>query len=227
MLYKTTDPSAFQSHAATSISAFLNSVLAEKSLANVALSGGKSPVPVYQALALSPVAWSRVNLFLADERYAPLNSEESNHRMVQENLVNRVKQVKNFYHYNTRKPIKGIVSQYQALLEARERPLFDLVVLGLGEDGHTASLFPHGSALHEKNRLVMHTQKPDSVHPQDRMTLTFPAILSSRKIIFLIQGKSKSAVLDRWLNASPPPTDELPATGILAHPDVEIFYLMN
>lgn len=223
-LYKTRDLKHFIQAATSAIESFLVKQFEEKQFANVALSGGQSPAPVYSALSRSSVPWNRVNLFLVDERYVPQNSKESNTNMIQKTLIDEVKQVKNFYTYNTRKPIQEIVHQYQEMLEIRPKPLFDLVVLGLGEDGHTASLFPHDPALKETRRLVLHTQKPDPLNPQDRMTLTFPALLSSHKIIFLIQGKSKAKTVDRFV-AGQASIDELPATGILTHPDIEVFYL--
>ncbi len=106
-------------------------------------------------------------------------------------------------------------------MEQFDHPLFDLVLLGLGEDGHTASLFPHDTALNENRRLVAHTIQPDS--GQDRMTLTFPAILDSKKIIFLIQEKEKEDVVNRWLDKKAS-VDELPAVKILEHSDVGVFY---
>lgn len=202
---------------------FLIEKLKGKKVVRMALSVGSSPVPVYEALAKSKrIPWSRVTLFLVDERYVPLNSKDSNYGMIKKVLVDTVKNMRKFYHYNTRDPIETIVDQYQKTLQQFENPLFDLVILGLGADGHTASLFPGSSALHEKNRLVLHTTSSET-NTFDRMSLTFPAILNSGKIIFLIQGSGKKPTLDRWLSGEAS-VDEIPATAILKHPDVEVFY---
>jgi len=217
--FKNTDE--YAKEAAKSIESAILGGLKDKKSVRVALSGGTSPLPVFKALMNCDIPWSRVYLFLVDERYVPLNSKASNYKSIKENLVDRVKQVKHFYHYNTRDPIQTIVDQYQKTLQQFDEPLFDLVVLGMGEDGHTASLFPNEDVIHEKNRLVVRSTAPD-VNTQDRMSLTFPSILNSRKIIFLIKGKAKEAVVDRLLN-SDEPIDSLPAKGVLGHADVSIF----
>lgn len=203
------------------IEAFVTEQLKDQKIVRIALSGGKSPIPVYIKLTESKnIPWSRVTLFLVDERYVPLNSEDSNFRMINENLASNVKNLRKFYHYNTRDPITTIVDQYQKALDQFESPLFDLIILGLGADGHTASLFPNSPALHEKNRLVVHTQSADGM---DRMSLTFPAILDCKKIIFLIQGADKKDIVDKW-SAQKATADELPAIRIFEHPNVEAFY---
>lgn len=209
-----------------SIAKAILEALEKQKTIRVALSGGRSPIPVYEALAeISTIPWNRVNLFLVDERYVPLNSNESNFKMIKTRLVDKVKNLRQFYHYNTRDPIKTIVDQYQKTLQQFEKPLFDLVVLGLGEDGHIASLFPKEAALEEMNRLVVHTKSPD-INTQDRMTLTFPAVLNTKKIIFLILGSEKEDVLKRWLEGGET-VENLPAMGVLRHPDINIFYLPN
>ncbi len=223
-VYKTNSLPEFVHAAQNCIESFVKEQCRHKRILRVAVSGGESPIPVYEALAHSKsVPWSRIQLYLVDERMVPLNSDESNYKMIQNHLVEPAGNARKFYHYNTREPITKLMAQYQAMLELFEPPLFDLVILGLGTDGHTASLFSHSPALHESRRLVMHTVRPGA-EPQDRLTLTFPAILSSEKIVFLIQGKNKAQVVDRWLTGSAS-VDDLPAKGILAHPNVDVFYL--
>ncbi len=226
IIYNTSHQRDFVEKSVEAIETFLLKRFKERRILRVALSGGQSPIPVYQALAHSKkIEWSRIQLFLVDERYVPLNSEDSNYRMIQESLIEPAGNVRKFYSYNTRETLKKLAAQYQAMLELLKPPLFDLVILGLGADGHTASLFPHDPALHESRRLVVHTVRPGA-EPQDRLTLTFPAILSSEKIVFLVQGKNKAVVLDRWLHGSAS-LDDLPAKGVLAHPDIEVFYCGN
>lgn len=209
-----------------SIAKAILEALEKQKTIRVALSGGRSPIPVYEALAeISTIPWNRVNLFLVDERYVPLNSNESNFKMIKTRLVDKVKNLRQFYHYNTRDPIKTIVDQYQKTLQQFEKPLFDLVVLGLGEDGHIASLFPKEAALEEMNRLVVHTKSPD-INTQDRMSLTFPALLNSKKIIFLIAGRQKQDALNQLL-AAEESMQNLPATYLLGHSDINIFYSPN
>ncbi len=223
-IYKSTTTVAFAEESAKAIESFLNSTLQTKPVVRLALSGGQSPIPVYRALAGMAVDWKRVILFLVDERYVPLASPDSNFRMIQKTLVEPVGKVNRFYHHDTRQPIHTLVGQYQALLGRLERPLFDLVILGLGADGHTASLFPGSMAVHENQKLVLHTQAPGST--THRVTLTFPALLSASKIMFLVQGKNKESVVQRFLNEKGS-ADDLPARGVLAHPDISLFYCSN
>lgn len=222
ILHKTENEAEFVNSAAGSIRDFIVGALRGKKTLRIALSGGESPLPVYAALAADKqIDWSRVHLFLADERYVPLNSNESNYGKIEKTLVSRVKNLRRFYHMNTREEPAKLASLYDALLKQQDSPLFDLVILGLGADGHTASLFPHSAALLEKRRLVAVTQKPGP-DPQTRLTLTFPALLDSAKIIFLIRGKEKEPALARWLGEGGT-VDETPAKGVLSHPDIEIF----
>lgn len=222
-LHKTDTLTGFTQKAVAAIEDFLIDQLARKRILRVALSGGNSPAPVYEALAKSKkIEWSRVTLFLADERYVPLNSKESNYRMIQKTLVEPVGNIRRFYHYNTRDSIATIVEQYEKTLRQFDPPLFDLVILGMGSDGHTASLFPHDPLLHERNRWVAVTQKPGP-DPQTRLTLTFPALLSSEKIIFLIRGAGKEAVVKAWMGGEKT-VDELPAAGLLGHAAIDAYY---
>lgn len=209
--------------AAQAIEDFVSESLKSQRTVTVALSGGKGPIPVYKKLVENNrVPWSRVILFLADERYVPLNSEDSNYHLISTLIADKVKNLRKFYSYNTKEPIETLVHWYDQTLRLQDSPLFDLVILGLGADGHTASLFPGSGALREKRRLVAQT-RPLDLNGLDRMSLTFPAILDSRKIIFLIRGKEKSKVVDRWLSGEAT-VEELPAVGVLGHKDVEVFY---
>ena len=222
-VHKFTEGADYADTAAQAIENFVIERLSTQRTVKIALSGGKGPIPVYRKLVENNrIPWSRVALFLADERYAPLNSEDSNFHLVSTMIADKVKNLRKFYSYNTKEPIETIVHWYDQMLQQQDRPLFDLVVLGLGADGHTASLFPGCGALQEKRRLVAQT-RPLDLNGLDRMSLTFPAILDSRKIIFLIRGAEKSEVVDQWLSGHST-VDELPATGVLGHSDIEVFY---
>jgi 6-phosphogluconolactonase len=213
----------YATEAAQAIEDYLIDLLKSQRTVKLALSGGKGPIPVYKKLVENDrIPWSRVIIFLADERYAPLNSEDSNYHLISTLIEEKVKNLRKFYSYNTKEPLETIVHWYDQTLKLQESPLFDLVILGLGADGHTASLFPGCGALHEKKRLVAHT-RPLDLNGLDRMSLTFPALLDSQKIIFLIRGAAKSEVVDRWLSGEAT-IDEIPATGVLGHKDIEVFY---
>jgi 6-phosphogluconolactonase len=217
------NPDEFADEAVEAIGSFINQELKEQGTLRIVMGGGKSQIPIYKKLAENKkIPWSRVYLFLTDEGYVPLNSKDSNYGIITENLVDKVSNLRRFYHYNTRDEIKTIVDQYEKTLRAQESsPLFDLVVLGIGADGSIASLFPSDTVLHEEKRLVAHTQDLNH-NAENRMTLTFPAILNSKKIICLTQGKDKQKTIDNLINGNQS-IDQLPAKKILEHEDVEIF----
>jgi 6-phosphogluconolactonase len=174
----------------------------------VALSGGSTPKALYSLLA-SPdygerVDWSRVHLFWGDERCVPPDHMESNFRMVQEALLSKISLPSESIHRMPgEKAPQDAVAHYENELRTFFRspvnavPRFDLVLLGLGEDGHTASLFPGSSALNEHNRLVatVYVQRLKA----HRLTLTLPVINAAAQITFLIAGQSKSAIVQKLL----------------------------
>lgn len=171
----------------------------------VALSGGSTPKALYALLATEQfrrrVPWSRVHLFWGDERCVPPDHPESNFRMAREVLLDKVPiPAQNIHRMPAEQedPRLAAAAYEERLrvffaLEAGEVPRFDLILLGMGEDGHTASLFPGTTALTETERLVV------SVYVEKlgthRLTLTVPVINHAAHVVFLITGKSKASVL--------------------------------
>lgn len=168
----------------------------------VALSGGSTPRPLYSILGSSPyrdaVPWQRVHFFWADERCVPPDHSESNYNMARETLLSRLTLPEDHIHR-----IRGEAGAVTAaalyekelinFFGADETPRFDLILLGTGNDGHTASLFPGTAALEEKVRLVLPVH-PESTGP-DRVTLTLPVLNNAAHIIFLAAGSEKSGVV--------------------------------
>lgn len=188
----------------------------------IALSGGSSPKAVYEKLAKSEaIDWSQIELYQVDERYVPENSEDSNAKLIHESLTSKIPTLKAFHTFDTSKSIEEVLTAYEDRLRKLGKPLFDLVLLGLGEDGHTASLFPHGTELEEVEKLIVHSKSPTP--PTDRLSLTYPAIMSSQKIIFLIRGANKKGMLEKWLEGDFS-EEEIPAKVILDHQDVDVYY---
>ena len=188
----------------------------------IALSGGSSPRAVYEKLAKSTqIDWSRIELYEVDERYVPFKDRESNAKMIQESLVSRVKKLKAFHYFDTSKEIGKALELYEAKLKKLSSPLFDLVILGLGSDGHTASLFPFGPELEELEHLTLASMSPKGV--AQRLSLSFPAIMNTQKIIFLIRGSEKQEIVERWLSTEGS-EDEIPALIPLDHEDVDIYF---
>lgn len=184
----------------------------------IALSGGSTPRPVYEALATQKnLPWSQIIFFQTDERYVPANDPNSNRAMIQQTLL-QAHQPKACHFFDTTLPLDECLDRYEAALYP-----FDLCILGIGPDGHIASLFPHSAALEEDEHLVAHTTT-DMFPVHDRLTITFPAILASKKIILLLGGKEKKAILDDLLY-SKKSIDELPAKKLLEHPYLTIHFL--
>lgn len=179
----------------------------EKGYFAVALSGGKTPVGFYQRLVtIRGLPWDKTHIFLVDERFVPPFHAESNYGMLQETLLSKIRMPSQNIHY-----ISTLASSPHAAAEKYEEELiiffrlpeggipgFDLILLGIGEDGHTASLFPGSEALKERRHLVFPV-KLDILH-HDRVTLTLPVINNARNVIFLVSGKNKAAIARKLID---------------------------
>jgi len=192
----------------------------------VALSGGRTPVPFYRGLAArrDMRAWDKTHVFLVDERFVPTTDADSNYRMIRERLLDAVDiPASNIHPVPTGLPdAESAAKKYEEILISffglsdGELPVFDLILLGLGTDGHTASLFPGSRALQEKGCLVDSAVLGNARH--DRITLTFPVINSARNVLFLVTGKDKADVLREVAeerNAALPASDVAPGRGRL------------
>jgi 6-phosphogluconolactonase len=165
----------------------------------LALSGGSTPRRAYELAAELRADWSGVGLWWGDERCVPPDDEQSNFRLAREALLDRLAHPPAAVHR-----IRGELEPEQAALryDAELRGVtFDLVLLGLGEDGHTASLFPHSAALGEEERLAVAVVRPDV----PRVTLTPPALRAARQVVFLAVGEEKAEAVKRAFDAAPDP----------------------
>jgi 6-phosphogluconolactonase len=213
-------PAAFWPHrAAAYIGDFLQRALAAvpDRAVFVALAGGSTPAAVYRHWMLQTPGdfdWSRVHLFLADERMVPPGHAESNFCMAREQLSG----VLHLHAVNTSLTAERAAQEYERLirnlvpLQPSQVPRFDLVLLGLGHDGHTASLFPGSPALDEQRVLVAATAHPQT--GQQRVTFTLPLIHAAGHVIFLVAGGAKSGMLAQVLSARS--DSELPAARAAA-----------
>ncbi|QHT66850.1 6-phosphogluconolactonase [Rhodocytophaga rosea] len=167
----------------------------------VALTGGSSPKQLYQILANSPyrdsIPWNKTFVFWGDERSVPFNDSRNNAKMTFEALLNHVPVPKDqIYPMSGEIPADESARQYEGILQkhfAGQPPQFDLILLGLGENGHTASLFPYTPVLEEKERWVKEVYLTDQ--QMYRITLTAPFINQAKKIAFILFGSSKAQVL--------------------------------
>jgi 6-phosphogluconolactonase len=162
--------------------------------ASLALAGGRTPEPVYRRLAEQSLPWDRVSLFFSDERAVPPDDERSNFRMVRLALLDRLPIVPRAVHRMEaeRDDPEGAADDYAALLPDR----LDLLLLGIGEDGHTASLFFGSPALDERRRRVVPAAAPS---PPRRLTITPPVIAAARQTLVIATSARKAAPVQRAL----------------------------
>lgn len=195
-------------------------VLRESDRFCVVLAGGNTPRRVYQLLASEPfnsrLDLSKVHLFFGDERAVPSDHPDSNYAMVYETLISRVAiPARNVHRIAGEGDVSENARQYESHLrsffDGQLWPRFDLVLLGMGEDGHTASLFPNSAALKEHSRWVLATRNEQS--GQDRITLTVPVFNHARRVMFLVVGDKKAQRLKEVLRPQSA-SDQLPAQRI-------------
>ena len=189
----------------------------------LALSGGSTPKEIYKLLSKrKDIPWSQVEIFLVDERYVPLEDKYSNYRMINDSLIKHLHNLKGFHFFDTSLPIPTALKEYEKSLNAGDPNFFDLIVLGVGSDGHTASLFPNSKGLSVSKRYTSHTTtNVFDVH--DRLTLTYPALESSREIFFLLKGRDKRTIFHQ-LQRSAPDDRKLPAARLFKRDTTQVFF---
>jgi len=228
-----TDTAALAEEAARRFVARSVESVATRGRFRVALSGGTTPRRVFELLATSPfqqrVGWSKVDVFWGDERYVPSDDCESNYRMAAEALLNhiatpgvRVYRVPTEIAHATSAAERYEADVRSCFGEPASVPRFDLIYLGIGPDGHTASLFPHSPLLRENNRLVAadHVSKLNMW----RISMTPNLLNQGHTVAFLVEGDAKAEVL-RQIIAGPHDPELLPAQVIA--PEGELLWLTD
>jgi 6-phosphogluconolactonase len=209
----TTPQDLFQAAADEVIRAATDAV-AQRGRFTIALSGGSTPKNLYTLIAANASAnlpWDRMFFFWGDERHVPPDDPDSNYRMAKESFLSKVAiPPGNIFPIPAENPDASAAAEtYEQTLRTffalapGEFPRFDLILLGMGPDGHTASLFPETAALQEKSRLVVANwvEKLNA----SRITLTLPVLNAARCVAFLVSGTDKAAVLHEVLEGSAPP----------------------
>lgn len=180
---------------------------------HIVMAGGSTPRAAYETAAGSGVDWSHATLWFGDERCVPPADELSNYGMVKESLLDRLSGAQPAIHR-----MEGELGP-DAAAEAYERdlvsagpPEFDLLVLGLGPDGHIASLFPDQSSLSERERLVLgvHEARHEPFVP--RVTMTFPLLGRAKRVVFLVSGQSKAGAVAAAFGPDAKPDPHVPAS---------------
>jgi 6-phosphogluconolactonase len=201
------DPSALAEAAAERLLARL---AANRDRAAICLTGGSSPKQLYQLLATDPyrgrIPWDRTHWFIGDERFVPAGHPLNNMGMAREIFLDRFAPEANIHPIPTdtadpgdaaRRYERELQSFYGAPELDPARPLFDMVLMGVGPDGHTASLFPEDSAVEETRHWVVGVPKANVEPFVARVTLTLPALASCREMLFEVSGSGKRAILTR------------------------------
>jgi 6-phosphogluconolactonase len=190
------DSTDFARAAARRLALEIRRVLESQERCSLALAGGSTPRPVYEQLAAESAGgnpWSRIDVYFGDERCVPPDDPASNYRMVRESLLERVPLDRGRVHRmeGERPDHDAAALAYEKLLPRR----LDLLILGLGADGHTASLFPEAPSLAETRRRVLAVRGPGPL--VDRLTITSPVILEARLTVGLVAGADKAEALAR------------------------------
>jgi len=201
----------------------------------LALAGGTTPIALYERLATTHAAsasWDRIEWYFGDERCVPPGHPDSNYRMAHNALFVPLKVPTSqiFPMYDGTANVEAAAQAYEAILrrrlpaEATGWPRFDAILLGLGDDGHTASLFPHSPALEERSRSVVATESPRGV--RHRLTITLPVINHAHTVLFLVTGRQKAEVVARVLEDRAIDPHDCPAKFVTA-PDGRLVWYVD
>jgi len=176
----------------------IKDTITKKDMCTIALAGGSTPKPIYEAIALSDLSWDKIHVFWGDERYVPPTHPDSNEKMAREAWLNKVQIPEANIHPMPTTGENPVVDAQKHDQEIKDFfqiqegfPSFDIILLGMGDDGHTASLFPHTEALMKCDRLITVGNNKDSL----RLTFTIPLINKAHCVIFLVSGASKQEAL--------------------------------
>jgi 6-phosphogluconolactonase len=218
-------PALFQT-AAAEFASLASDAIKSRGQFSVALSGGSTPRALYSLLAdkfRNSLPWQKIFFFFGDERHVPPNDPESNYRMANEAMLSKVPvPSENVFRIHAELAADVAAADYETTLrkffklQPGEFPRFDLVFLGVGPDGHTASLFPGSAALNETRRLAIANWVEK--FKTFRITLTYPVLNQSRYVMFLASGSDKASILHEVLEnkaANLPSQNVCPADGRL------------
>jgi 6-phosphogluconolactonase len=214
------DLQAAAERTAAEIAGALSEALEQRGVAHLALSGGNSPRPAYEALAGLLDDWSAVHLWYCDERCVPPDDPESTHRLVQETLLAPIAALGGALPREHR--VRGELSPEEAAHEYEQQlraavapaggegpPLLDVALLGIGEDGHTASLFPGHPQVSDDSGALCLPVRDSPKPPPERVTLTLPVLRAARRALLLVAGAGKAEALAAMLRG---PNSRVPAS---------------
>jgi len=206
----------------------IQTAINDRGLCTIALSGGSTPKPLYEAIATQQLPWNKIHVFWGDERYVPPENPDSNQLMARRAWLDRVDiPAENIHSIPTDEVDPAVAAhKYEQHLQEffqtknGEFPVLDLNLLGMGDDGHTASLFPHTEALHVRDRLITVGNKDG----QPRITFTVPTINQSRCVMFIVAGANKRPALTQVFA---PVADDFTYPARLVQPQGELWWLLS
>ncbi len=222
------DVPAVVSRALTLVVEKIQAAIAQQNQCTIALSGGSTPKLLYEALATQTLPWDKLQIFWGDERYVPPDHPDSNQRMTRQAWLDHITIPATCVHpMPTDDPDPRVAAAaYETEIRqvfqtpAPQIPTFDIVLLGMGDDGHTASLFPFTEALHVRDRLVTVGNRDG----QPRLTLTVPVINQAACIIFIVTGSGKQSALTHVFAEQ---DDDLQYPSRLICPQGELTWLLD
>lgn len=212
--HRVPDPAALAHAVVQRVLVRARAALADHAVFRIVLAGGSTPQAVYRELASAATDWSRWQVYYGDERCLPVDDPARNSVMATHSWLGRVSiPGANIHPIPAELGAETAASRYASVI-AMARP-FDLVLLGMGEDGHTASLFPgHCLDVSQSVHAVHHAPKP----PADRVSLGLDALNDSEEVLILVAGRNKRAAVQRWRAG-----DKLPIAGIHGHNGVDVY----
>lgn len=197
MLIKKINPKSFQQTASNFLKNRIEALLQAKDIVHIALPGGSTPMPILKLLANEKLDWARVCFYQTDERIIPIDNKENNYSFLNDVFFSQTKAL-SFPMYTGEHSPEQSCESYIIDLEKLENhnniPRFDLIVLGMGEDGHIASLFPNSALLSELNKWVAVDQ--EKRNGTSRMTLCFPVLNNALETVLLIRGSNKIKLIE-------------------------------
>jgi len=206
-----------------------NAAVKQKGFSTIALSGGKTPVELFKTLS-SPffskkIQWNKIHFFQVDERIVPADDKRRNFKTINEYLFKPLKINTENVHFPdkdlsyTFKAVINYENKIKKFFKEKQINGFDIIILGIGEDGHTASLFPEDKkSLSINNKMIIQTN-PSFVKPKvKRITFTMNIINSSNYVIFLVTGENKKNIIKEVINGNP----AYPASSV--HPDKKLYF---
>lgn len=222
------DKSALIERAIAIITTKIQESVQEHQRCTIALAGGSTPKPVYEGLASQDLPWGKVHVFWGDERYVPSDHPDSNQGMAREAWLDKVDIPESNIHpmptdsANPQADAEKHEAQLREFFQTtgEEFPHFDLILLGIGDDAHTASLFPHTEALQVKDKLVTVGNKDG----QPRITFSAPLINHARCVMFLVAGAGKREALAQIFA---PSADAMTYPSRLIQPQGELWWLLD